>query len=122
MQAESKFFKKVDDHLSHLPNSWFTNIQQVTINGTPDRLGCVAGKFVALEGKRSPKEKPTPLQKYNIERINIAGGYADVIHPENWAGIHDRLQKLATITDKDLEIQVLKNEIRTLRAIIRLNT
>jgi hypothetical protein len=45
---------------------------------TLDYLGCIRGKFFAIEAK-APGKKPTPLQVNTIERIRAAGGVAFVI-------------------------------------------
>lgn len=45
---------------------------------TLDYLGCIRGKFFAVEAK-APGKKPTPLQNNTIERIRAAGGVAFVI-------------------------------------------
>ena len=84
-QEESKFRKRVRADLKTLgPNVWFVKIQQVGINGTPDMLLCVAGKFVALELKRDDAQDPTPLQRYNLSEIEKAGGRSFVATPDNW--------------------------------------
>jgi hypothetical protein len=64
------------------------NIQQVAMRGVPDRLGCIRGKFFALEIKTSKenadkKTGTTALQRYNVDKINRAGGFARFIYPEN---------------------------------------
>ena len=57
---------------------------------------CVAGKFGALEVKRSAKEKTEgTLQEYNINKIKDAGGYARFVYPENFEKIKTELIKLA---------------------------
>lgn len=43
-----------------------------------DCILCVNGKFVAIETK-APGKKPTPRQKYRIEKTHLAGGIAVVI-------------------------------------------
>lgn len=45
---------------------------------TLDYLGCIRGKFFAIEAK-APGKKPTPLQINTIERIRAAGGRTFVI-------------------------------------------
>lgn len=51
-------------------------------SGVPDIIACVKGKFVAIECKAG-KGTTTALQKYNIEKINTAGGLAIVINESN---------------------------------------
>lgn len=48
-----------------------------TRRGVPDRLICYRGHFLAVEEK-GPTGKATPLQEYEIEQIQAAGGIAIV--------------------------------------------
>lgn len=47
--------------------------------GVPDCVGCLRGKFFAPELKVAPN-KPSEKQLYEIEKIQAAGGAADVIY------------------------------------------
>lgn len=47
-----------------------------TNKGVPDLLGCLAGRFIALEIKRLHQGKPTPVQLKNLQQIANAGGIA----------------------------------------------
>ncbi len=67
----------------------------MALRGTPDFLLCIHGHFVALELKATPKDKPSELQKYNLENITKAKGLALIVHPENWETVYSYLQKLA---------------------------
>lgn len=95
MQSETSFKIRIRPQLNAIPNSWWTKTQQRSLRGTPDFLGCVNGKFVALELKRSAKEKPDPLQAYNLQKILAANGLAFVVFPENWDEIFNTLTALA---------------------------
>ena len=100
---ESNFASKVDNFCKELPSSCWFNIQQASIRGTPDRLGVVSGRFVALELKRSEEaqhSRGAALQKYYISKLNAAGAYARIIYPENWAEIKNDLLSL-TVSVKD---------------------
>lgn len=68
-----------------LPRTWAEKIQQVSIRGTPDILGCMNGNFFAIELKRSPKAKIDPLQLHKLNAIDRAGGGAWIVNPENWS-------------------------------------
>ncbi len=46
--------------------------------GLPDLIGCVEGKYVALEVK-VPGKREDPLQRHTLDRITRAGGKAGVI-------------------------------------------
>ena len=95
-KPETLFKNKVRKALKSLPACWFTKIQQVTINGTPDILACINGIFVALELKASYSDRETELQKYNLKKIGESGGYGIVAHPDNWDTIYKFLSVLAT--------------------------
>lgn len=47
-------------------------------SGVPDIVACINGKFIAVECKANGN-KPTALQKKNLEQIVDAGGYAFVV-------------------------------------------
>lgn len=93
-KPETKFRKKFRKYLDEIPNSWFESIQQKTINGTPDILGCINGIFVALELKSSAKAPITPLQAFKIEAINAAGGCSAIVHPGNFKDVLEALRKI----------------------------
>ena len=52
---------------------WWTKISDRYIKGVPDILCCVVGQFVYLELK-AKGNTASPLQKYNMELIEKAGG------------------------------------------------
>ncbi len=47
-------------------------------SGVPDIVACIDGKFVCVECKANGN-KPTALQKKNLEEIAKSGGYAFVV-------------------------------------------
>lgn len=51
-------------------------------SGVPDIVACVNGKFLGIECKAG-KNKPTDLQKREIDLIKGAGGQAVVINETN---------------------------------------
>lgn len=61
--------------------------------GIPDLIGCINGRFVAIEVKQ-PGKKATKLQEYTLGLIKKAGGISFVSD------------------DKDYTIKVLKKELR----------
>ena len=83
-KPETKFKERVRKDLATLPRVWFVKTQQVWSRGTPDFLVCLNGYFVALELKKSGKEKPDRLQDHNLTKIRAAGGVSYVVHPDNW--------------------------------------
>jgi Holliday junction resolvase len=48
----------------------------------PDIVGCLRGKFFAIECKAG-NNKPTPLQQKNIDAITKQGGLVWVVNEEN---------------------------------------
>ena len=94
-KPETVFRQKVTKWLeANLPGSWFESIQQIAIRGTPDLLGCVRGRFVALELKASETSPVQELQKLKLERIASAGGVALLVYPENWESVKNTLMGL----------------------------
>lgn len=55
-------------------------------SGVPDIVGCYKGKFFAIECKAG-KNKPTPLQQKNIDRIAAQSGAVCVVNEENMDGV-----------------------------------
>lgn len=94
-KPETKFRAKVDKRLHEVPYSWFESIQQKAIHGTPDKLGCVNGYFVALELKATDEEDLTPLQALKMNRVVAAGGMGVKVTPSNLDWVIELLKELA---------------------------
>lgn len=45
-------------------------------SGIPDIVGCYRGRFLGLEVKRPDGDRPSGLQRYMIEKVTTAGGFA----------------------------------------------
>ena len=58
-------------------------------------MGVVNRRFVALEFKKSRKDKPTKMQEYKLRKIREAGGIAIVVYPENWGMVYNYLLNLS---------------------------
>lgn len=58
--------------------AYIVKTMKASKGGTPDVLCCYQGKFYAMEIKR-PGEIPEPLQRYQLEKIQKAGGIAGVV-------------------------------------------
>lgn len=84
MKPETALKNKVRDILKKVPNLWFVKTQQMALIGTPDFLCCLEGQFIAIELKKSPTDKPSPLQEYNLEKIEACGGIGLVMDPTNY--------------------------------------
>jgi len=97
---ESQFAKKVWAELDKIPCSYFFTTQQKSIRGTPDVIGCVNGKFVALELKRSGsaarlKTGHIVLQRHTLGKISKAGGIGCFVYPENLEEVISLIWSLA---------------------------
>lgn len=82
----SSVVEPILDYLNSLPNSKAINIHGSVFSerGTPDVIGCINGRLVAFECKRSEDEEPTPIQKWRLSEWIIAGAVvgavSDVFH------------------------------------------
>lgn len=63
--------------------------------GIPDIVGCVLGKFIAIECKAG-KGKTTALQDRELARITEAGGFAFVANENNLNELREHIQWLIT--------------------------
>ena len=72
--TESKFQSKVITYIKKVcPLTYLVKYDAYIRAGVPDLLMCINGRFVGIEIKVG-KNKPTPLQKVSIVKINQAGG------------------------------------------------
>lgn len=90
MKPETRLRMKVMPLLKKIPLSWWESIQQKAIVGSPDVLGCINGKFVAIEFK-SEKGILSKLQAKKLEDIEKAGGKAFVVYPDNYLEVISKL-------------------------------
>jgi hypothetical protein len=72
---------------------YYVKVVVASKSGVPDALLCIRGCFVAIEFKRTTGEA-TPLQIYNMEKIEEAGGVAWLLKPENVSDIKRSILKL----------------------------
>lgn len=94
MKLETKFrISKVTPFLKGLTNSTYFPIQQMSMVGHPDFMGCVRGTFVGLELK-SLDGRLGKLQEYNLKKIEDTGGIAIVADPNNWEEAAHNLSQL----------------------------
>lgn len=93
-KAETQFRQgRVIPFLKTLKNTKYTPIQQVALNGDPDFILCIRGRYVDLELKKAG-EVPSPLQVLKMMLTNEAGGLAFVASPVNWKEVKQELLKL----------------------------
>jgi len=94
MKAESKFRQsQVWPFLKTLKNSFFTAIQQVSIRGTPDYIGCARGRFIGLELK-TDEGTIDPLQQHTLDQIEKSGGVSIIARPSTWPTVKAKLRQL----------------------------
>ena len=97
-KMETNFRARLRPRLEAIPNSWWESIQQQTIHGTPDIIGCIQGYFVAIEVKATADDKPAKIQQIKLDRIRFdAQGIALVIHPDNMEESLEFLNKLGRV-------------------------
>lgn len=82
-KPETVFRAKFRKRLDAIANTWWESIQQKTICGTPDIIGCVGGMFLGLELKADDKSDVTPIQDLKLRNIAKAGGLGIVVRPSN---------------------------------------
>jgi len=99
MGKERDFQKKVKAYLNNMPRTYHFTKEALALRGIPDIIGCINGRFFALELKKSRSEarKTTGrivLQRYTMLEISRAGGYAVFVYPENWQMVRKALRFL----------------------------
>ncbi len=96
---ESSFKKKVISVLKEIDGLYYFVKEAAAIRGIPDIIICYKGKFIAWELKRSQavansKRDGHELQKYVIKKINLSGGMARIVYPENFKECLEELKSL----------------------------
>lgn len=94
-KPETVFKERIKPHLDRIPHSWWVKIQMLSLAGIPDYLGCINGRFVALELKKDGKTDASLLQGWVLSKIRAAGGIALKVDPENWQATYNLLQRIA---------------------------
>lgn len=91
MTPEAKVKKKVVTMLKDAGAYYFYPVTGgYGRSGVPDIVACLDGNFVGIECKAG-KNKPTPLQKKNLDEILSAGGVALVINENNMDAVADMI-------------------------------
>lgn len=93
--TEKNFAAFVKTKLKQIPNSWWVVINQRTILGTPDVIGCVNGTFIALELKKDARSKLTTVQSLNLKKIQESGGVAVRLDPTCFDVVYTMLLTLS---------------------------
>ena len=95
--------------LKKLKKCWFVKVQMVAKRGIPDLLLCINGWFVAIELK-IPGEDATPLQKWNLESIAMAGGMGFIVDENAWDDLFQVLKELDACESASQNIKSQKTE------------
>ena len=85
MAAEKNFENKIKRYLKDI-GAWHVKFfaNAYTPKGIPDILGCYNGRFFAIEVKGGSSYGLTDLQRYNLKRINQAGGVGLCVYPSGF--------------------------------------
>lgn len=93
-KPETLYRRRVFPRLRATPHSFFESIQQLSIRGTCDIVGCVSGHFAWLELK-TKSGRLAELQRHKAELVREAGGYAVVLEPDNEEEVLKHLMSLS---------------------------
>lgn len=77
--VEKQIERSIIDYLESLDSNWVFKVHggsQFQRAGVPDIIACINGRFIAVEVKRPKGGIISPLQKANINLINMSGGVA----------------------------------------------
>lgn len=94
-KPESLLRDKIFKRLDKLPDSYWEKIEQISIRGTADIVGCFMGIFYWIEVKMEFSEKIAErehLQLYKMGEIIKAGGAGLLFTEKNWKHHCDRLE------------------------------
>lgn len=84
-KPETRLTKGIVEALGEdFPQSFFFKVLggAFSLAGVPDLVGCIGGRFIALEVK-TDTGKPSKIQLHIIECIQNAGGIAGVVRSYN---------------------------------------
>lgn len=95
MTPEGKIKAAVDKLLKRYGVWYFKPVSNgMGTHGIPDYIVCVRGRLVAIEVKGADKLRPTPLQQFQLEAIESAGGIAFVATPGTLVKLEHLLMEL----------------------------
>lgn len=99
IEREKIFERRVRKYLDSI-GAWHIKVwgNAFQRSGVPDIIGCIKGKFFALEIK-AEKGHPSELQLYEIRKIKESGGYARVLYPKEFESFKKEFE--AWMTSKD---------------------
>lgn len=82
-KEETRFKTKVLRDLKFFKTAYYIKTQEHARRGVPDIMGCIDGRFFALELKRD-KGRLDDLQANRLAKIRAAGGFALSVSPACW--------------------------------------
>ena len=97
-RAEAALTRRILRELRKIPNTFWDRIEQSSIRGTADIIGCICGQFhwievkVELEGHLDKREH---LQMYKMDQVIDAGGAGIIMYKSNWKHHVWRLKRKA---------------------------
>lgn len=96
-KPEAKLKERVQSRLKKLDNCWFFKTDEGAVRGIPDIIGCIEGRFFAMElkHKRAKADKRREsLQKLTLRHIRMAGGLGYFkVDEENFKDVIARIAK-----------------------------
>lgn len=99
MEREKIYENRVRKYLNSI-GAWHIKVwgNAFQRSGVPDIIGCIKGKFFALEIK-AEKGRPSELQLYEIRKIKESGGYARVLYPKEFESFKKEFEEWMTSKD-----------------------
>ena len=99
MEREKIFERRVRKYLDSI-GAWHIKVwgNAFQRSGVPDIIGCIKGRFFALEIK-AEKGHPSELQLYEIRKIKESGGYARVLYPKEFESFKKEFEEWMTSKD-----------------------
>lgn len=99
MQQKETNFKKI--FLKYMqqkygPLIWLKKFQEVGRRGIPDCIGCVNGKFFAVELK-TDEGRLDPLQSVTLNEIRESGGKVWILRPANFNNFKKEFEDFISI-------------------------
>jgi len=102
----NNYFKQFKCYQVSIPASMFSRI------GTPDKLLCLRGQFLAIEVK-TDTGTVSPMQENAIAEINKAGGVALVLRPKDFLFFKTQFHLLAHYNG--ILLEMAKKNLRNLK-------
>lgn len=80
MKRERPIVEAIIRYIRSLPQGWARKTHGGQFSsGEPDVSGCVRGRAIHLEVKRSPREEATPLQQAKLRQWAASGAITGVV-------------------------------------------